>query len=344
MIDSLPNIDGLATHPLWSQAADGLLLVDNDGCIRAANPAALELFGYTSFDLVDKSVDLLVPLPYRDAHARHRVQYERDPVTRPMAASRLLEAQRSDGTTFPTTISLSRIKTADGMYSIAAVRDLSDRVAAEENAAIVHRQRLMAEDHDRIARELHDNVIQRLYALGLSMQVIIDHPAGVDLEERLRQAIGAVDGTIETIRQAINDLKRPMPNGARPRHQILDLVAELEPALGFSPTVGFSGRIESTLDTATMAELLPVLREGLTNVARHAQATEATVQISVDDTWVRLSVSDNGQGLGCTTRRSSLANMVVRAERLLGSLTIDSSSNGTQLSWQVPLERPGLYG
>lgn len=341
MIDALPDIRGLTTHPLWLAAADGLVIVNDDGVIQAANGALLELFGYSADDLVGQRIEVLVPYAERDAHVHYRRNYARDPVTRPMGASALIEGQRSDGSTFPTMISISRIETSEGVCSIAAVRDLTSRAAAEEGAAVLHRQRLMAEDHDLIARELHDNVIQRLFALGFSLQVILDHPFGVDVNARIRQAVRGIDGLVDDIRQTIHDLKRPAPSGTRPRHQILDLVAQMESKLGFSLTVGFSGRVESTLDTVHLAELLPVLYEALMSVARNQDATEAVVHVSVDDDWVRLSVRDNSHGPDPMTPRSGLSNLALRAERLNGSLTTTIDAEGTTMVWRLPLRGKG---
>lgn len=339
MIDARPDIRSLTTHPLWSTAADGLVIVNDNGEIQAANDALSELFGFCEEELVGQKIEILVPYADREAHVHQRRSYARSPVTRSMGASILLEAQRRDGTTFPTMISLSRIETADGVCSIAAVRDLTGRAAAEEGAAVLHRQRLMAEDHDRIARELHDNVIQRLFALGLNMQVILEHPFGVDVDSRMRQAIRSVDALIDDMRRTVHDLKGPAPSGSRPRHQILDVVGEMESTLGFSATVGFSGRVESTLETVHLAELLPVLHESLLSVARNDGATEAAVHTSVDEDWVRLSVRHNSPRPNPVLCQTGLSSLAARAERLNGSLHVTTTGEGTEVVWQMPLRR-----
>ena len=117
---------------------------------------------------------------------------------------------------------------------------------------------------------------------------------------------------------------------------MLDVVTEVTPALGFEPAVRFSGLLD-TLSTALTDDLLAVLREALTNTARHAHATAVDVELTATRDRVTLGVRDNGTGIGDTTRRSGLANLRHRAELHGGDLTVDSSPDGTRLIWNVPV-------
>ncbi len=324
-------------HPLWTEAADALLLVDSRGAIRGANQSFQDLFGYTNEELESQAVEMLIPFGYRDAHVSHRTRYERNPTPRTMGASRLLEAMRKDRSTFPVVISLSRLDVAIGPCSLATVRDLSERVAAEHNAAELQQQRLLAANFDRIARELNQTTVQRLYALSMSLQLLVAHPDCDDLVDRLSTAEQSVEATITTLETAVRHFRQPHPVGQPPRQQILTVVAETEESLGFAPAVSFVGPLDTVLNARLMAEAFPVLREALSNVARHAQASGAEVLVDASEAELRIVVRDNGRGLGEVTRRSGLDSLAARARRLDGELHIDSDDLGTTLTWQVPI-------
>jgi signal transduction histidine kinase len=200
-------------------------------------------------------------------------------------------------------------------------------------------QRLaLFEDRDRIARDLHDFVIQRLFATGMSLQGSTGLIGDPEAASRVRQAVDALDETIHDIRSAIFTLQsRPASGTAGVRAQILTVIEEMTGPLGFRP----AARIDERLDTAVPAEitvhLLAVLREALSNVARHAQASQASIDIDAGQE-LTLTVRDNGRGIGTTSRRSGLGNLSDRARELGGELRIRADDgSGTRLDWRIPL-------
>ncbi len=217
---------------------------------------------------------------------------------------------------------------------------------AIENARLVRRvnELVVVEDRERIARDLHDTVIQRLFATGMSLQstvrlVAADPRVAID---RISQAVDDLDETIREIRTVIFDLERARIAADSLRSRVLELVHELVSPLGFAPQVVLEGPIDAAVDAETSAQLLATLREGLTNVARHAGATHVSVEVEVDaDVCVRVRDDGVGPPAAGTPRGRGLANMASRAARLGGGMTLrPAAGGGTMLEWRVPLRSP----
>jgi signal transduction histidine kinase len=198
---------------------------------------------------------------------------------------------------------------------------------------------ILLEDRDRIARDLHDHVIQRLFAAGLSLQSLQTRESDPATATKLEQVVTDLDDTIRQIRTSIFDLRGSLtPVSASVRAQLIQVVADQTPQLGFEPTVRFTGPVDSLVDPALADELAAVLREALSNVARHAQATQVIVTLTVSVDQLCLEVGDDGIGIGAPTRRSGLDNLEQRAVCRGGSLTVTSKSDkGTLLRWQIAL-------
>jgi len=211
-------------------------------------------------------------------------------------------------------------------------------IAIELAEARVEQHRAtMLDERERIAADLHDHVIQRLFATGLSLQVLAGTLGPGRARQRVQATIADLDATIAQIRTSIFALQHNPQTPARGlRARLLDLVTELTPVLGFAPAVRFSGLLDSLPDQ-TAEDLLAVLREALTNIARHAHAHTTDVDLSGRPPWLTLDIRDDGTGLGDTTRRSGLANLRHRAEHHGGTLTLTPRDpTGTWLSWSIP--------
>jgi signal transduction histidine kinase len=193
------------------------------------------------------------------------------------------------------------------------------------------------EDRDRIARDLHDLVIQRLYATGMSLESLATRMGESDNGRRVSSAVDALDETIKEIRTAIFSLhSRPAASEADLRAQILEVVDGATGALGFAPALRMSGRFDE-MPADAGEHLLGALREGLSNAARHASASKVEVTVEAGPELILL-VRDNGIGLKETGRRSGLANLAERAEMLGGTMHAGpADSGGTELEWRVPL-------
>jgi signal transduction histidine kinase len=212
-------------------------------------------------------------------------------------------------------------------------------VAIELAAARAEQERAqMLDERERIAADLHDHVIQRLFASGLGLQgAVAGMPPG-RARERVLATVDDLDTTIRQIRTSIFHLQQPA-TAARPglRARLLEIATEASASLGFDPAVRFSGVVD-TLPDAVAEDLEAVLREALSNVARHAGARAVEVDVANDAGRLTLTVRDDGVGIGGSTRRSGLANLRQRAERHGGTCTTEPTEpSGTLLTWWAPL-------
>lgn len=200
-------------------------------------------------------------------------------------------------------------------------------------------QIVLLEDRDRIARDLHDLAIQRLFATGMTLQSagrFIEHSGA---SERVLRAVDDLDETIKIIRSTIFGL-RTRGDEAAPglRARAVRVVGEAAPVLGFAPSVRMEGLLDTHVPKDTADHIVAVLSESLTNIARHAGADRAEVVLETDGKEVRLTVTDNGVGIPAEGRRSGLTNMVERARKLGGDMEhADREGGGTELVWHAPV-------
>jgi len=203
---------------------------------------------------------------------------------------------------------------------------------------------ILLEDRDRIARDLHDHVIQRLFAAGLAVESVAARPGSDETSLRLRRVVTELDETIRQIRTSIFQLRGPMTaEVGTTRSAVLSVVSELEPVLGFEPRVTFAGPVDLAAPDASVDDLIAALREALTNVARHAKARCVDVAVEATTDSLVLEVTDDGVGIGEGSRWSGLANLRARAEHHGGTFTIGpieeppNYRQGTLLRWTIPL-------
>lgn len=210
---------------------------------------------------------------------------------------------------------------------------------------------LLLEERDRIARDLHDHVIQQLFAAGLSVQSVLAARPDDPHSDRLAQVVTSIDDTIRRIRTTIFRLHGGLgpPRYGAVRTRVLDVADQVAVVLGFEPRVEFAGPVEAVLPERVMDDVVAVVREALTNVAKHAGATRAAVRLTADSERLVIDVVDDGKGLGSTSRRSGLANLAHRARRLGGTMTLTDGTapgdgsgarEGAQLTWSISLTTP----
>ncbi|GLY54390.1 GAF domain-containing protein [Lentzea sp. NBRC 102530] len=204
------------------------------------------------------------------------------------------------------------------------------------------------EDRDRIARDLHDLVIQRLFGLGLGLQGLTGMSSGrPQVVERISGFVEEVDHTIREIRRTIFSLQEPPSGSTSLRGQLLNAVHDSARLLGFEPDVSLEGPLDTVVPDQVRPDLLATLREALTNVVRHARAKHVAVAVTVDRTVssLELLVKDDGRGLplsddsaGQPHHAGGLANMAARARRHHGDCAVDSIPGaGVSVTWFVPL-------
>jgi signal transduction histidine kinase len=198
------------------------------------------------------------------------------------------------------------------------------------------------EDRDRIARDLHDLVIQRLYATGMSLESVSARLGESENGQRISSAVDALDETIKEIRSAIFSLhSRPNAAEAGLRARVLLVAGEAAGPLGFAPELRLASHLDEDVPARTGEHLLAALREGLSNAARHAGASRVQVTIETGPE-LTLLVCDNGTGMKGTGRRSGLTNLAERAALLGGTFRVDpAAGGGTELEWRVPLPGGG---
>jgi signal transduction histidine kinase len=224
------------------------------------------------------------------------------------------------------------------LHSFAAQASLS---LAHERAQHDLQRLSLIEDRERIGRDLHDTVIQRLFATGLSLQAAVRRAEGrPDVVGRLNQAVDDIDQTVREIRSTIFALQSGADQVRGLRGEVLEVVDELAPLLPRAPRVRFDGAVDALVPEHIGRQVVPVVREALTNVARHARASDVELELSVDVRELRLRVTDDGRGLPETISAGfGLVNLRQRAEALGGEARIGSrrEGGGTMVDWVVPL-------
>jgi signal transduction histidine kinase len=254
------------------------------------------------------------------------------------------------------------VRTVQNRYGTLVLVSLTDRwselpggsVAAHsfgEQAALAigltqaraeHERLTLLEERDRIGRDLHDLVIQRLFATGMVLQGAQRLTNKPEVSDRIARAVDELDQTIREVRSTIFALHNSSDGGGL-RSQVLQEVAAGSNALGFEPTVRFDGPIDSSVSESVREHVIAALREALSNCARHADATQVRISLSVEADEVVLIVTDNGRGIpGELGRRSGLANLERRADTSGGGFAVEPASDaegsakGTRVIWRAP--------
>jgi signal transduction histidine kinase len=222
-------------------------------------------------------------------------------------------------------------------------------VALELAASRAEAERLsLFEDRDRIARDLHDLVIQRLYATGMSLEGTMPMITRPEVRSRVSGAVDAMDDTIKDIRATIFALQARDQADQEPdlRAGIVALVEEMTPLLGFAPSLRLGAGLRAQVAGDAADQALAALREALSNAARHAAASQVDVTVDIDDAgMLSVQVTDDGTGFPPAAggvRRNGLRNLAARAEKLGGELRLGPAQGnetrpGTKLEWRVPL-------
>ena len=328
---------------IFDASPDGLLVVDRDGVIRAANPRVEELFGWGTDELLGQSVDVLVPESVGEAHTAHRSRFVADPHNRPMGVGLDLRGKRKDGSTFPVEISLSPWRPPDGdLRIICTVRDVSDyrRLQDFSEGAL----RATEDERQRIARELHDDTAQRLATLILRIRRLAMEPdalARATLLENVRAEV--VDAT-EGVKRMARGLRPPEIEELGLALAVTAHVRSLREGADFEVETEL-GAVEPFLsDTAKLA-VYRIIQEALSNARRHAQTEGALVRLYLEGTKVVAEIVDEGKGFLVSRAVEGggglgLVGMTERATMVGGMLTVDSvPGEGTSVRLTVPMSQ-----
>ncbi len=316
---------------------DGLLLCNELGVIRYVNDELCSMSGYLADELLGKRMEVLVPPDTQPAHPGLRHGFVKADASRPMGPSGDVRLLHRDGSELSVSIALSVIHDDSGRSVVASIRDISERVEQERRLQISNEALALATERERIARDLHDTALQHLYALGLEMQAL-EMLVDSSMTARLSSAVDQIDHAIREIRTTVFTLGSAQRHGSFGQ-EIQALLRQATRVLGFSPRLVIDGAAELLIPTYVRIELFAALREALGNVARHAHASEALVEIRVDQE-LTATVDDNGSGIApdAVGKGNGLGNLAARAAGLGGTFDIRAKpTGGTRLTWRVPV-------
>ena len=331
---------------LLEAAPDGIVIARSDGVIVMANNQAERLFGYTKQQLIGSPVEMLIPEAIRARHTNHRETYQRHPSLRPMGAGLELVALRNDGTTFPVEISLSPVEQDGQLLVNAVIRDISERRALEAERENLRAETETQRERQRIAMDLHDGIIQSIYAVTLGLETTMDDIAREppeDIRGRIERSMTDLDEVTRDIRSYIFDL-RP-PRAGEPLPDSLKLLADDFRVNSLIETsLALSGDLPP-LDDARSLAAYHIAQEALNNVRRHGKATNVEITLANGNGALRLDVADNGIGFDPAAappaEHHGLENMRARAHGVGATLTINSGrGQGTLVRLEMPLHPP----
>lgn len=332
--------EDLLLRELIDTAPDGFVVVDEAGLIVFANHTIGRLFGFESDELIGKPVNTLIPERFHAIHRQHRIFYMEDSRVRPMGLGLDLVGRRKDGNEFPVEISLSPLKTADRNLYTAIVRDISERKAMEDEQRALAMELETERERDRIAMDLHDGIMQDIYASSLSLELALGSgDAPLEIAEDIERVIDQLQMVVRNIRSYIFDLRprefsgdlvEAISNLANEFQQNSQVATEVEMDVSGSPSL------------TTALTVYNIAHEGLSNIQRHAQAELVKISLEIDDDGGRLVVRDDGVGFDTGTdlgqMHRGMRNMFTRARSIDAELRLDSSpDNGTTLSLRFPV-------
>jgi PAS domain S-box-containing protein len=342
-------------HGVIQSAMDAIITVDADQNIVMFNAAAEKIFRCPAVGAVGGALDRFIPERFRAAHRGHIERFGRTGTTTRMMGARLeLFGLRADGTEFPIDASISQVAVDGGKFFTVILRDVTERKRAEEalERSYLELRELSAAMHEvreaerlRVARELHDELAQWLTAIKMDVSWLAAHlpPEHAPLIARTEKMKSAVDTTVAAVRRIAADLRPVMLDD-------LGLMPALEQLLDeLSQRTGIIVSLDAPEAGLEFTEPLPsslyrVAQEALTNIARHAGATEVQMAVTVDNGRLVLAVRDNGRGYdaqaAARTRSYGVLGIRERARALGGNARIERlGSGGTLVEVRIPVAR-----
>jgi PAS domain S-box-containing protein len=339
---------------LLESAVQAILAINREGKIVLANAAAEAMFGYSREELMVLTVEELIPERLRDQHVHHRINWFSQPENRRMGLGRDLVARCKNGTEFPVEISLSHIQTKDGMLGVSFISDITERKKAESTLLNYQRQmeslagRLLSVQENEskiIARELHDDLSQRLAALGMEVSALSKRAA--DSPYSFSEGVRELSRRIGSLAEDVHRMSRQLHSAVL---EDLGLEAAVrEECISLSNKLGIPVEFQTeNLPPSIAADislcLFRVAQESLRNIGKHAGAKEVRVRLARVGTDLHLSVDDVGNGFDLEEVRGKgglgLISMEERVRLVHGDFKIHSQpGEGTRVEARVPLEK-----
>lgn len=342
---------------LLESAPDAMVIVNEQNRIVLVNAQTERIFGYAREELLDQHLEMLIPARFQERHRAHMEGYFLEPALRPMGRNIELWACRQDGSEFPVEVSLSPLVTGEGLLVSSVIRDVSERKQAEEALKLQRRQlrtlaRRLAEaqelERKELALELHDRVGQRLAALDLNLNLINglltqDLPAVDQIQTLIDTSLDLLAQTGQRVRNLMADLRPPVLDDYGVM-AALDWYGNKFMASTGTNVIVKGMEPDPRLDPPVELVLFRIAQEALTNVLKHAQAKNVTIQLDPEaEGRVRLVVADDGAGFilasraGPPDRQSlGLVGMMERAQSVGAQCRIESNpGQGTRVIVEV---------
>lgn len=336
-------------------AIDGIITVDEMQKIVLVNPAAAAIFGYTVEALQNASLNEVIPTRHRKTHGAHLSQFgETGATRRKMGASYedfYVTGLKADGTEFPIEASISSLIESGHRYYTVIFRDITDRKIAKEKLALYHTQlsqlstalqSIREEERKHIARELHDDLGQLLAALRMDLSLLQRNSL---VTEKTQKTLNSMDQliltSITTLRRIATDLRpRALDEGGL-FFALKTLQKDFSTRHGIDCEM-IANEEQLILDDAHSTAIFRIVQESLTNVVRHAAASEVQIEFQRDESMLSFKISDNGRGIEKEDMQKSrsfgLVGMRERVKAMQGELTITSTiGEGTNLEIRLPL-------
>lgn len=327
---------------LLEAAPDGIAVVDERGRILVVNDQLCALFGYASSDLAGQRVEMLMPERLRDAHVDNRTDYAAKPTRRPMGLGLDLLGLRKDGSEFPLEISLSPVASGGRTFTIATVRDVTERHRLEDEREAMRTILDTEQERYRIGMDLHDGIMQDIYAatLGLDMAYEDIDQAPLEAKTSVGHSIEQLQGVIRDIRSYIFDL-RPRQFTGNLGQALRELGQEFQ-ANSSIPTEVQAPQELAELDHSAGVALYIIAHEALSNTRKYAEASNVLISLDHSEAGIRLDVRDDGRGFDTTEEvaqvHRGLRNMASRAGIIGANLGIESApGRGTVIHVEVSL-------
>lgn len=327
------------------------VVVDRKGEIVIANQLVEPLFGYRPGELIGRNIDVLLPGRFRDRHAQHRAGYMASPVTRPMDGRLELVGSHQEGREFPVEVALSPLDSQEGLLVLSTIRDITRRKKKEKELLRSQQQlrelaaRLLAVsevERARISRTIHDELGQMMTGLKMDLawlQMRLGSDQGL-LVDKTKAMSELIDASIQAIRQISTELRPGILDEIGLEAAVEWQLQEFQRRTDIHCTLT-SNLTERALDITMATVTFRILQEVLTNVARHALATQVEVTLEETESELRLFVHDNGRGITGSEindpRSIGLLGMHERVRPQAGELQISGSvGEGTTVFLRLP--------